>query len=139
MVLRNSSTYSGGSVSPPSKWSEVSSQSTLPSFLAMKPSRLAAMWIVTRGFVFSIVVSACLISTRRMKPVHDVRPENQNPDHHRAACCQEDGAGGHILGLLGDGVEIRRGHVGQKLERRVERLRGPDRRDGQSDPAPLVH
>src|SRR5262249_50700284 len=28
--------------------SEVSSQSTLPSFRAMKPSRLAAMWMVTR-------------------------------------------------------------------------------------------
>src|SRR5215475_5441955 len=56
MVLRNSSTYSGANVSPPSKWSEVSSQSTLPSFLAMKPSRLAAMWIVTRGFAFSIVI-----------------------------------------------------------------------------------
>src|SRR6187401_374821 len=42
-------------VSPPSKWSEVSSQSTLPFFRAMKPSRLAAMWIVTRDFVSSIV------------------------------------------------------------------------------------
>src|SRR5215813_13295358 len=59
-----------------------------------------------------------------------MRPENQNPDHHRAGRCQEDGAGGHVFGLLGDGMEIRRGHVRQKLERRVERLRGPDRRDG---------
>src|SRR5262252_8245319 len=42
-------------VSPPSKVSDVSSQSTLPSFRAMKPSRLAAMWIVTRDFALSIV------------------------------------------------------------------------------------
>src|SRR6186713_2342232 len=34
-------------VSPPANSSEVSSQSTRPSFRAMKPSRLAAMWIVT--------------------------------------------------------------------------------------------
>src|SRR6476469_1988844 len=38
-------------VSPPANSSEVSSQSTLPSFRAMKPSRLAAMWIVTRESV----------------------------------------------------------------------------------------
>src|SRR5262245_15949330 len=51
MVLRNASMNSGDSVSPPSKLSEVSSQSTRPSFRAMKPSRLAAMWIVTRDSV----------------------------------------------------------------------------------------
>src|SRR5260221_9254766 len=34
-------------VCPPANSSEVSSQSTRPSFRAMKPSRLAAMWIVT--------------------------------------------------------------------------------------------
>src|SRR6516225_7632993 len=51
MVLRNASMNSGDRVSPPSKLSDVSSQSTLPSFLAMKPSRLAAMWIVTRESV----------------------------------------------------------------------------------------
>src|SRR5262245_46712154 len=37
-------------VSPPSNVSDVSSQSTRPSFLAMKPSRLATMWIVTQDF-----------------------------------------------------------------------------------------
>src|SRR5436190_22947203 len=35
-------------VSPPANSSEVSSQSTLPSLRATKPSRLATMWIVTR-------------------------------------------------------------------------------------------
>src|SRR6185295_8608777 len=55
MVLRNSTTNSWDIVSPPSKWSDVSSQSTLPSFLAMKPSRLDAIWIVTRDFALSMV------------------------------------------------------------------------------------
>src|SRR6516165_987642 len=41
--------------SPSANSSEVSSQSTLPSFRAMKPSRLATMWIVTRELFFSIV------------------------------------------------------------------------------------
>jgi hypothetical protein len=53
--LRNASTNPGSIVSPPTNSSEVSSQSTLPSFRAMKPSRLAAMWIVTRESVFAIV------------------------------------------------------------------------------------
>src|SRR5689334_7287128 len=48
MVSRNSATNPGSSVAPPGKSSEVSSQSTRPSFRAMKPSRLAAMWMVTR-------------------------------------------------------------------------------------------
>src|SRR5882672_301139 len=42
-------------VSPSTNSSEVSSQSTLPSFRATKPSRLAAMWIVTRESAFAIV------------------------------------------------------------------------------------
>src|SRR5687768_8803316 len=50
---------SGAIVSPPANSSEVSSHSTRPSFRAMKPSRLAAMWIVTRDFVFSIVTPRC--------------------------------------------------------------------------------
>src|SRR5262250_2003233 len=54
MALRNSSADSWDRVSPAVNWSDVSSQSTLPSFLAMKPSRLAAMWIVTRDFAPSI-------------------------------------------------------------------------------------
>src|SRR5215831_11903378 len=48
MVLRNASTNSGSIVSPSTNSSEVWSQSTRPSFRAMKPSRLAAMWMVTR-------------------------------------------------------------------------------------------
>src|SRR4029077_14736979 len=44
----------GSMVSPPANSSEVSSQSTLPSFRAMKPSRLAAMWIVTRESVVAL-------------------------------------------------------------------------------------
>src|SRR5215813_13217830 len=55
MVLRNASTNSGSIVSPSTNSSEVSSQSTRPSFRAMKPSRLADMWIVTRDSVFVIV------------------------------------------------------------------------------------
>src|SRR5882762_9395941 len=47
---------SGAMVSPSSNLSEVSSQSTRPSLRAMKPSRLATMWMVTREFVFAIVV-----------------------------------------------------------------------------------
>src|SRR5579875_3746306 len=43
-------------MSPSANSSEVSSQSTLPSFRAMKPSRLAAMWIVTREAAFAIVL-----------------------------------------------------------------------------------
>src|SRR6185369_12866455 len=45
----------GSRVSPPTNSSVVSSQSTRPSFRAMKPSRLAAMWIVTRESRFAIV------------------------------------------------------------------------------------
>src|SRR5258706_4285044 len=44
-------------VSPPTKSSAVSSQSTRPSRRAMKPSRLAAMWIVTRESGLAIVWS----------------------------------------------------------------------------------
>ncbi|WP_353268339.1 serine/threonine-protein kinase [Gemmatimonas sp.] len=40
---RKASTNSGSIVSPPANSSDVSSQSTRPSFRAMKPSRLAAM------------------------------------------------------------------------------------------------
>src|SRR3954471_22228068 len=54
MVLRNSSTNPGAIASPPSKVSEVSIQCTLPSLRAMKPSRLAAMWMVTRELDSSI-------------------------------------------------------------------------------------
>src|SRR6185369_15621114 len=38
----------GSIVAPSANSSDVSSQSTLPSLRAMKPSRLAAMWIVMR-------------------------------------------------------------------------------------------
>src|SRR5215218_1756895 len=55
MVWRNAATASGAIVSPPSNRSAVSSQSAPPSLRAMKPSRLAAMWIVTRESAFAIV------------------------------------------------------------------------------------
>src|ERR1043166_8306145 len=45
---------SGSMVDPSANSSEVSIQSTLPSFRAIKPSRLAAMWIVTRESIFAI-------------------------------------------------------------------------------------
>src|SRR6185503_10221066 len=48
MPWRNSLTTSAPSVLPPAKSSAVSSQSTLSSLRATKPSRLAAMWSVTR-------------------------------------------------------------------------------------------
>src|ERR1041385_4990432 len=51
MVSRKATTNPGSIVAPPANSSAVSSQSTRPSFRAMKPSRLAAMWIVTRESV----------------------------------------------------------------------------------------
>src|SRR5882757_592495 len=62
MVLRNASTNPGSMVSPPANSSAVSSQSTLPSFRAMKPSRLAAMWIVTRESVVALEDMQPLVS-----------------------------------------------------------------------------
>src|SRR5881397_984332 len=66
MDSRNASTDPGSMVSPPANSSEVSSQSTLPSFRAMKPSRLAAMWIVTRESAFAIVLP-CHKAVEKMK------------------------------------------------------------------------
>src|SRR6185312_3864742 len=75
MVLRNSKTNSWDIVSPPSKWSDVSSQSTLPSVLAMKPSRLDAVGMVTRDFALSMVTALRWLKWTRPRHV-PARPRN---------------------------------------------------------------
>src|SRR4029453_15683479 len=78
----------GSMVSPPANSSDVSSQSTLPSFRAMKPSRLAAMWIVTRESVFAII-SFCVCEEHR--------------SHHQVTAIDVEGRAGDVAGGFGCG------------------------------------
>src|ERR1019366_2372881 len=57
--------------SPPSNVSEVSSQSTLPSFRAMKPSRLATMWMVTQDSMLATVTPPRAVASCAF-PKHNV-------------------------------------------------------------------
>src|SRR4029453_2872609 len=88
MVLGNASNNPGSMVSPAANSSDVSSQSTLPSFRAMKPSRLAAMWIVTRESVFAII-SFCVCEEHR--------------SHHQVTAIDVEGRGGCVAGGFGCG------------------------------------
>src|SRR4051812_45594354 len=55
---------SGVMLSPAANSSDVSSQSTRPSFRAMNPSRLATIWIVTRESVLAIITEKSASDSR---------------------------------------------------------------------------
>src|SRR4029077_938531 len=96
-------------VSPPANSSDVSSQSTLPSFRAMKPSRLAAMWIVTRESVFAIV-SFCVCVQHRSQ--------------HQVAAVDVEGCAGDVAGGFGGGEANQIGDFEGSGEGRHEIPRG---------------
>lgn len=70
-------------------------------------------------------------------PGQDVRAQDEKRDAYRPQGRDEHTPCRYILGLFDQRVEIRRGHVGEEFEGRIECLGGPDGHNGQHDPAPL--
>src|SRR5713101_5684740 len=83
--------------------------------------------------------SSTPVARRSLKQTQNASPQHHDTDDRRNARRQQNRASRHVLGLLGDWIEVRGGDVRKKLERSVEGLRRPHGCDGQHDPTPLAH
>ncbi len=72
-----------------------------------------------------------------LKHCPQMRPKNNRADNQRSNRRDKNRSRRHILGVAHKGMKLGRSRIGEKLEGRIERLRRPDNRDDEDNPAPF--